>query len=61
MDSQKYSEEKSFVPRMTRKIKQMIRKEKANVQISFETWKKNSRQSTAFKEYRMFIWMTIIT
>lgn len=31
MDSQKYSEEKSFVPRMTRKIKQMIRKEKANV------------------------------
>lgn len=62
MDSQKYSEEKGFVPRMTRKIKQMIRKEKANVQTSFETWKKTAgMQSTAFKEYRMFIWMTIIT
>lgn len=40
MDSQKYTEEKGFVPRMTRKIKQMIRKEKANVQTSFETWQK---------------------
>lgn len=40
MDSQKYSEEKGFVPRMTRKIKQMIRKEKVNVQTSFETWQK---------------------
>lgn len=59
MDSQKYSEEKSFVPQMTRKIKQMIRKEKANVQTSFETWQKTSRQSTAFKEYRTFVWMTI--
>lgn len=54
MDSQKDSEEKGFVPRMTRKIKQMIHKEKenvckekanvckekANVQTSFEHGKK---------------------
>lgn len=46
MDSQKYSEEKGFVPRMT---KQMIRKEKGNVQTSFETWKKTAGSQQLLK------------
>lgn len=50
MDSQKDCEEKGFVPRMTRKIKQMIRKEKANVQTSFETWKKTAGSQQLLKD-----------